>query len=218
MRSERNKERYNMLLYRLIHHDWEDYWWYKLLKKDPEKYFQIEDKYVYALIKIIESSGYKTLNVRGLINYELMNYERDCYNDVIFPVNTDLKKLAIRRSKRYYKKFPDRYPESMRQLHNSIRDGMELNINQIADALRLHSRDHIGFMLHSEFKYVIDTPTEYYYVMCENPIEDSLIKHINEMGMIFEICNDCKYNEIYPLIEEHYDEGQIHFLTNPMDK
>lgn len=203
-----------MLLYRLIHPDWEDDWSITLLKSDPEKYFDIENKYIYALITLIEFSDYEALNVRGLINYEFMEYEL-LHDDVIEPVNTELREWYIQHSKECMSKFPDKYPDSMRQLHRSIVDGMNLYIKHIEYAFRLMLRGHIGFMLHSEFEYVIDEATEYFYIMCKKPIDNSLIKHLNEKGMIFEVCDEYEYNDVYPLIEERYEEGQVHFLTKP---
>ena len=198
-----------MFLYRLIHPGWEDCWNYTLLHSNPNKYFEIEDKYIYALSKIIENSGYKRLNVRSLNNYEFMNYE--LINGELRPMNKELKEWSIQLSKEYYNKFSGKYTKSMRKLHSDITEEMTLNINQISDAIRLHLRGHIGFMLHYEYKYVTALATQYYYIMCENPIKDSLINHINEKGMIFEICNEIEYNDVYPLIEEAYNDGQIHF-------
>ena len=202
-----------MYLYKLIHPDWEEDWWITYLESDPDRYFEIEDKYIYALTTIIKSCGYETLNVRYLINHDTMEYILD--SGIYYPIDSEFKEWDIQYYEDCTSRFPDKYPESMRQLYRNLIDGLSLDINQIEDAYRLKLRNHIYLMLHSEYEYVIDTPTEYVYFLCNKPMDDSLIKHINESDMIFEICDEWEYNDVYPSIEEHYEEGQIYFLTKP---
>ena len=178
--------------------------WHLLLYSNPDKYFELEQKYINTTISVIEELGFEMLNVKNLCNYEFMEFER--FENEIQPVSREIKDFYIRHRKNSFEKFSEKYLESTKDLYAFVKEGMGLNIYQIRDILKLKFRGNICyFILHSYSTFVIDFADMYVYIYCENAINEEFLKSINNNGINLKLCTMDEYNDIYPLIKEQIE-------------
>jgi hypothetical protein len=87
--------------------------------------------------------------------------------------------------KKFIQKYPELYTDELTILFSSIKEGMEFDVTEIANLIRLILREHLWCKLESEKMFVHFGYDYYMYIGAKNKCED-VLKQIEHMNLFVE--------------------------------